>query len=59
MIRAQALVYQAQDKTIQAKTAFNIAKENEKKKIEEEKATSQQVEKVVQLIAQEKIKKNR
>ncbi|NBY62837.1 MAG: efflux RND transporter periplasmic adaptor subunit [Betaproteobacteria bacterium] len=59
LIRAQALVYQAQDKTIQAKTAFNIAKENEKKKIEEEKATSQQVEKVLQLIAQEEVKKNR
>jgi hypothetical protein len=59
LIRAQALVYQAQDKTIQAKTAFNIAKENEKKKIEEEKAISQQVEKVLQLIAQEEVKKNR
>ena len=59
LIRAQALVYQAQDKTIQAKTAFNIAKENEKKKIEEEKAISQQVEKVAQLIAQEEVKKNR
>ena len=59
LIRAQALVYQAQDKTIQAKTAFNIAKENEKKKIEEEKAISQQVEKVAQLIAQEEVKKNK
>jgi hypothetical protein len=59
LIRAQALVYQAQDKTIQAKTAFNIAKENEKKKIEEEKSISQQVEKVEQLIAQEEVKKNR
>ncbi len=59
LIRAQALVYQAQDKTIQAKTAFNIAKENEKMKIEEEKSISQQVEKVVQLIAQEEVKKNR